>query len=338
MAGTAATAASTNADAIKANELYKDRRDRFIRAAGGSHTWFQDAQTLTRHLVRAGCTACDAQAPCENWLPVSEAYIQQLELGEDFQCEMLEDDSPHSYTAPPFSTNTTAGVSTGTNATTTAAAAAGGNSNWAWLVGFVLLGCCGAAVGASFLGTWGGGKGGKASKKGKKRGARGDASANGHDDRVPLVAQGGEADADVQLSQREQMAVMAPTYTALTPQMTPQMGQAGQALSQREQMAAMAPTYQALTPQLREAQLPTQVAMQAQLPTQTGLQPPAPQQPWQMAAQQGMLPGTYQALQTQAAFAPQQEMELVTVTPDGLAVTSLAPGQAVPTGVPVLGA
>jgi len=164
---------------------------------------------------------------------------------------------------------------------------------------------------------------------------------------------------------------MAPTYTA----MTPQMGQAA--------VAAQMPTYtnmsgqqqlgsQQQASQMQQAAIPTQAAMggqtgmgQTALPTQSwspGVPSPSQQDSFvtAQAAMQTMVleqpPAMQQAsmqtmvleqppsaLGTQAAFPsaglyqqqPQQEMELVTITPDGHSVTPLAPGQGVPTGVPV---
>lgn len=283
---------TTTMDAMQINEQYIDRRDRFIRAPDGRVTWFQDAQTLTKHLVRTGCKACGTPPPCQNWLSVSHDYIHNLSLGEDFQCEMLSDESPNGFSAPAYPTTSTMPQIEFAETTTTTQAAAAGGGFGTWLLGaIVVLCCCAGAGGAAFWAM--NNKGGrKASKKGKKtRAVKRDASESGVDeDQVPLV-----------IGQENGSFSSQASYPG---EPVAQMGQ-------REQMAAMAPTYTAMTPQMGQAQMAAQMATMQGLPT-------------------------YPAMQTQAAFGQEQEMELVTVTPNGLAVTALAPGQQVPAGVPVL--
>jgi hypothetical protein len=152
-----------------------------------------------------------------------------------------------------------------------------------------------------------------------------------------------------QALQMQQAAI--PTQTAM-------MGQTG------GQTAAQTSSWSPGTPS--PGQRDAFVAAQSSMQTMVLEQPPAMQQAsmqtmvleqppaMQQASMQTMVleqpPGALQsgqgsyAMGTQAAFPsaglyqqPQQEMELVTITPDGYSVTPLAAGQGVPTGVPVFG-
>jgi len=157
------------------------------------------------------------------------------------------------------------------------------------------------------------------------------------------------------------VAAQMPTHTHLSGQQ--QFG-AQQQASQMQQ-AAM-PTQNAMMgqPGMGQAALPTQswspgvpspsqqdsfVTAQAAMQTMVLEQPPAMQQASMqtMVLEQppGALPsghGSF-ALGTQAAFPsaglnqqhPQQEYELVTITPEGYSVTPVGHGQGVPAGIPV---
>jgi hypothetical protein len=70
------------------------KADRFIRGESGQWTYFQDHETSTKHLVRAGCDVCMPRAPCEDFVTVSDWYVYNLPTGEDFECNMLGHQGP----------------------------------------------------------------------------------------------------------------------------------------------------------------------------------------------------------------------------------------------------
>jgi len=331
--------ATTDMDQVRANEEYTDRRDRFIKATDSDVIWFQDAEAPTKkHLVRSGCKACGDPPPCQNSLEVSSGYIEKLSPGQDFQCDMLTGSMDNGI-AWGYATTQSTTVVTTTTTTTTEEEAAGGGFGMRVFIGILCLAALAGLCALAYFFTAGSKR--KSKKKTRSVGKRRE-EEDGHDeDQVPLV-----------LGQEEGI-MPSPSFGTQGAN-----GWAG-GLGQRERAAATAPTYTAMTPHMGQAQLAAQTAMasavqqQASLPTVTHVPqgPMMPTQAWmvpqgmggplptQAAVPPQAMPGTYNALQTQAAFSPpEQEMELVTVTPNGLAVTPLPPGQGVPQGVPVLSA
>jgi len=327
-APTAAPVVSTTENILQKNEKYLDRQvngmwnDRFIKAIDGRAIWFQDAETLTKHLVRSQCKACGNPPPCQNYVQVTKNYISGLTLGEDFECDMLTQPGAvdgHKAVGVETQTSTTvAGAGTTTTTTTTSTQETVGgwglSMGGVLVAGLVVLCCCGAAA-AAYM-AMGAGSSKKSKKKQSTRGVSRDEESSSREDQVPLVL--GED------------GWHSTSFSS-------QNSGFGGALGQREQAASMAPTYTGMPPQMAQAQMPTSVSMQ-----QPGF--PMPTQSWQQQQQLAMQPVPTQGLPTytglpaqQASFAAQeQEMELVTVTPTGLAVTPLAPGQQIPQGVPVL--
>lgn len=404
---------SIGRSAISAIKGISNSTHRFIRAPDHNEIWYENGGS--KHLVRFQCGACGDPPPCENTEPVGAQYIAGLQTGEDFSCQMLNGVqinkgvreqailTPNPNLRSPVTTTRPLGT---TAASSNAQAADGGSSSgWLlWLLFGLLLCCCMGGISLAAYHFMTGKK--KPSKKGKKR--------LGAEDRVPLVQDDAPRFGSSNKGASAQMTAMAPTYTAINPQ----MGQA--ALAAQAQMPTYTHMGQQQQPQHgQHANMPTQAAMmgqtntmgQAAMPTQAwspGMpspsqrdtfdaaqasmqtmvleQPPAMQQAsmqtmvleqpsgaqaqgcagqsrqgsfaMQQASMQTMVleqpPGAQAqayagqsgqggsfALGTQAAFPPthqqqlQQEMELVTVTPGGYAVTPLAAGTNVPSGVPV---
>lgn len=356
---------STLGNELIENEQYRDRKNRFIKAPDRKEIWFQDAKTQSKHLIRFKCDACGEPPPCHNFKLVRKEYISLLNTGEDFACRMLHESlvvNNRAILPVVTTTRTLPPRIAATTSTTSSAVAAvaggggsssGGSSSGGWIFLLLLLLCC-------CLGGLGFGAYHFMHKKKKKPGKKNklNKSKFAAEDQVPLVQDEGN-----EIAGQEQMTAMAPTYTA----MAPQMGQAAMAAQ------AQMPTHTQMSG-MQQASMPTQAAMvgqsmgqgmagQASMPTQSWSpgaqamqtkvleQPPAMQQ----ASMQTMVleqpPGAMQpgqgsfAHSTQGSFyatgiyqqqqQPQQEMELVTITPNGYSVTPLAPGQGVPSGVPV---
>mmetsp|Transcript_131086 Transcript_131086/g.261565 ORF Transcript_131086/g.261565 Transcript_131086/m.261565 type:complete len:307 (+) Transcript_131086:60-980(+) len=252
------------------NEAYRNRANRFIQASNRREIWFQDAKTLSIHLIRFSCDACGEPPPCKNPVLVRHTYIgmlqKQKKQGEDFACQMWQKGIVHiNPDIRPIVTITHTTTRSGT--TRSGAAAGGSSSGGGWIFIFLLLLCCclgGLGFAAYHF---------MAKKKGPKRKDKQNKNKFAAEDQVPLVS---DDSGDGEIAGLQQRTATAPTYTVMPPQMGQQQ-----------------PGFQA------------QTAMMGQT-------------------------GMYQQQ-------PQQEMELITITPDGYSVTPLGPGQAVPAGVPVFG-
>jgi len=265
---------STSRRPIISSEKYSDKRDRFIKSPDGTETWFEDAETQTKHLVRFKCEICDDPAPCNNAQPVNKDYIDNtLETGMDFSCNMMDGHAmqinpgfPELSTPAPTpklqSTVTTTSVLATKTSTSASAAAAGSSFGTSWLFFLLFIACCFGVIAFAFNHfVTKKKKANKTKRQGKKR-------AIGAEEGVPLVQDDAPHFGSSNTGAPEQRTAMAPTYTGLTPQ----MGQAAMAAQQ-----AHLPTYthmgdqhqlqqgaQRQPLQMQHATMPTQAAMMGQ--------------------------------------------------------------------------
>jgi hypothetical protein len=150
-------------------------QDIFIRGDDDREVYFRDGETATKHLVRPGaCGLCDSQVQEQCGAPsqVYEGEINGLPTGEDFVCTMATEGGPvHDLesglaivggkTNPPtpsptttLTTTTTVTSATGDTTTLLLALASGGGSSmpwWPFLFGLLILACCAAFLVFAYL-------------------------------------------------------------------------------------------------------------------------------------------------------------------------------------------
>lgn len=277
--------------------------DAFLRDPDSDAVYFRDEETNRKHLLRFSCDSCHTPL-CGNVIVVSTVYLDAVEVGQDFACDMLvpgpatkglvvftTEQPPTTTTAFP-----TVFLAASTSTTTTEAPGlmeemGGVLPPWMWFA-LCTLPCC-ACAGIFVALQLGHGKKGKSTRKFSLCATSDDESPKSDKGR-PLAHPGYDSYSQVPLPQHA-----SPQGTS------PAMGN-----------AATMPTYTGMG----GMQQPMGGAREAQFYGQP---------PQQLSPQ----PHRQQLLEVSPE--PTQEMDLITVTDQGLEVTPLR-GTPPPAGIPVV--
>jgi hypothetical protein len=327
----------------------KNLRDMFIRGNNPLGVYFRDGESLTKHVVRLeACKRCPdlVKEMCSNPMKVAEGEIAGLPTGEDFECSMFQeghkvrevedkvlgmDGQTNPPTPAPTSTLTTTmtGETTLTTTSHVVVAQGGGIPWWVWTLGVVASLCACFGV-FTFLSVK---KAEAFAKKNKSKRATHISAdkmeAGMHDSEDSTSDAGEQASFDAELSEplvSQKPAPMPPLMAAApmsgVPGGIPPMSPLGGSFADMD-LVTVTPQGLAVTP-LNGNAPPAGVPLLQELQRQYGSQPGSPQP----GRQYGSQPGSPQR---------RQNMDLVTVTSQGLAVTPLN-GAPPPPGVPYVSA